>query len=135
MSAEKVEGIEAYADPDAAQRGEPGIYHSFMASLATALNHIAGSLDPAWLMGASGFAFRSFINETLCPSAMSIFNWSTLLPGAIEQAGYRCIYISRMWDEGSLEEARHGAAHAAIIEGIEKAFPPWPGMSTAANGG
>ncbi|HSG81364.1 MAG TPA: hypothetical protein VLC48_03865 [Gemmatimonadota bacterium] len=54
---------------------------------------------------------------------MSIFNGSTSLPGAIEQAGYRCIYVSCMWDEGSLEEARRGAAHAAIIDGIEKGVP------------
>jgi hypothetical protein len=123
MSRKKLEDIEWYVDRKAEEHGEPGIYHSYMAVLATAINHVAGSLDPAWLMGSSGFAFRSFVNEVFCPSAMSIFKWSAVLPEAVEQAGYSCGYVSRMWDEEALEEQRREEAHAAILEGIDRGAP------------
>jgi hypothetical protein len=123
MSCNRLENIEWYVDRKAEEHGEPGIYHSYMASLATAINHVAGSLDPAWLVGSSGFAFRSFINQVFCPSAMSIFKWSDVLPEAMEQAGYECRYISRMWEDGVLEEQRKEEAHAAIVEGIGRGVP------------
>lgn len=123
MSSNRIESISWYVDLKAEEHGEPGIYHSYMASLATAINHIAGSVDPAWLMGSSGFAFRSFVNEVFCPSAMSIFKWADVLPEAMEQAGYECRYISRMWDDGHLEERRREEAHAAIVEGVGRGVP------------
>jgi hypothetical protein len=119
MSRNTIEGIKPYVDRKAADRCEPGISHAYMASLATALNHIAGDLDPAWLMGASAFAFRSFINQTFCPSAMSISDWS-VLPEAVEQAGYHCVYIERLWNQEELEQERREQAQAAIIEGTER---------------
>jgi hypothetical protein len=123
MSRKRLEDIEWFVDRKAEEHGEPGIYHSYAAALATAINHVAGSLDPVWLMGISGFAFRSFVNEVFCPSAMSIFNWSAILPEAMEQAGYECTYINRMWDDGALEEQRQQEAHAAIVEGIGRSTP------------
>jgi hypothetical protein len=123
MSRRRIDGIEWYVDGKAEERGEPGIYHSYMASLATAINLVAGSLDPAWLLGSSGFAFRSFVNEVFCPSAMSIFKWADVLPEAMEQAGYECRYISRMWDDGQVEEQRREEAHAAIVEGVGRGVP------------
>ncbi|MGD2153268.1 MAG: hypothetical protein PVG79_08355, partial [Gemmatimonadales bacterium] len=123
MYRKRIEGIEWYVDRKAEEHGEPGICHSYTACLATAINHVAGSLEPAWLMGGSGFAFRSFVNEVFCPSAMSIFNWADVLPEAMEQAGYECRYISRMWDDGALEKQRQEEAHAAIVEGIGRGTP------------
>jgi hypothetical protein len=122
MSAKIIENIEWYSDKNALQRGEPGVYHSFLASLATALNHFNGDIDPAWLMGSSAFAFRIIINETNCPSAMSIFDWS-FLPEAVKQMGLRCNYISRLWHEGDKEEERKQEAHQAIIEAIDRGVP------------
>jgi hypothetical protein len=123
MSRRRLHDIEWYVDRKAEEHGEPGIYHSYVASLATAINHVAGSLEPAWLMGSSGFAFRSFVNEVFCPSAMSIFTWADVLPEAMEQAGYECRYIGRMWDDGHLEDQRREEAHAAIVEGIGRGAP------------
>lgn len=123
MAAKVVEGIEWYVDEAAKQRGEPGICHSFLASLATAVKYIEGDIDPIRVMGASGFAFRVFMNKCLCPSAMSMFNFSAVLPEAVEQLGYRCRYVSRMWDEKVLEKERRKEGHAAIVEGIDKGRP------------
>ncbi len=123
MPGKKIENIKWYSDKRAKFAHEPGIRHSFMASLATALNHIEGRLDPAWLMGGAGFAFRMFVNETMCPSAMSIFDWTEILPEVIEQAGHDCYYISRLWNEGDKEAERREQAHEFIKSGINQNIP------------
>jgi hypothetical protein len=112
-----------YQDEEALSRGEPGIVHSYMASLATALNHTDGTIDPVWLMGSSAFAFRINVNVVMCPSAMSIFDFSAILQEAIEQAGHECVYVSRLWDEEDVEAERRDEAHAAIIEAIDRGAP------------
>ena len=123
MHQNRLDEIAWYRDEDAQARGEPGICHSYLASLATALHHMYGELDATWLMGSSAFAFRINVSEVLCPSAMSIFNWSADLPEAVEQAGYECSYIARLWDEESLEEERRNQAHAAIRAAIDGGAP------------
>jgi len=123
MPAKRLDDLAWYVDRTANERGELGIRHSYMASLATALNYTTGELDPVWLMGTSAFAFRIFISEVMCPSAMSVFDWSTILPEAVEQYGYGCIYTSRLWNEGDKEEERREAAHTAIVEGIDRGAP------------
>ncbi|MEJ2721913.1 MAG: hypothetical protein P8181_12365, partial [bacterium] len=84
-----------------------------MASVATALSHIGVEVDPSWLMGTSGFAFRIYINEVMCPSAASVFRWAAILPETIEQAGYHCGYVSRLWNEEAKEAERRAEAHEA----------------------
>lgn len=123
MSSHNLEEISWYKDSAAEAKGEPGIYHSFMKSLATVIFYIEGEVDPVWLMGCSGFAFRIWVNEVMCPSAMSVFNFSTVLTAAIEQAGYQAIYISRYWDESDLDSKRRAEAHGAILEGIDRGVP------------
>jgi hypothetical protein len=123
MASIKLDGIVWYADHSAQRKGEPGIYHSYMASLATAINHIAGNLDPVWLMGSSSFAFRIMAAGNLCPSAMSIFNWSAILPEAVENSGYKCTYISRLWKEEGKEAERREQAHEAIVNALQKGRP------------
>ncbi len=123
MEKNALETLTWYRDEDALARAEPGIVHSYMASLATALNHIDRALDPVWLMGSSAFAFRININDVMCPSAMSVFNFSAILPEAIEQTGHHCTYVSRLWDEEDKEEERREEAHAAIVEAIDRGVP------------
>jgi hypothetical protein len=123
MSTRTLKDISWYVDPKAKEQGEPGIYHSYVTSLATALNYVEADFDPTWLMGTSAFAFRIFINEIMCPSAMSIFDWSAILPQAIEQTGHDCIYVSRMWNEGDKEKEKKAEAHTAIVEGIDRGIP------------
>ncbi len=118
-----IDNITWYKDPKTETGDELCIVHSYMVGLATALNHISPDFDPVWLMGSSGFAFRIWINETMCPSAMSIFNWSDILPEAVEQAGYQCDYVSRMWDEEGVEKERREQAHTAIVAAINRGVP------------
>ncbi len=123
LSARTLNGITWYVDSKAKERGEPGISHSYMGSLATAVNYIDGDLDPAWMMGTSGFAFRIFVCSDFCPSAMSQFQFSKILPESVAQAGYQPIYVERMWEEKGKEKERQDRAHSEIIEAIERGVP------------
>jgi hypothetical protein len=120
---QKLENICLYQDTNSEKNKEPGIYHSYMICLATTLKYIAGEIDPVQLMGASGFAFRIFVNEIMCPSAMSMFSFKDVLPSAMEQAGFHCIYFQRMWDESQQEAEKREQAHQAIVKGIERGRP------------
>ncbi|MEW5794963.1 MAG: hypothetical protein AB1772_01255 [Candidatus Zixiibacteriota bacterium] len=120
---ESLKSLTWYRDRDAARRGEPGIVHSYMASEATVLHHLSGALDPVWLMGSSGFAFRIMASPTLCPSAMSVFQWRKVLPEAFEQVGYGCTHISRLWDEGESDAERREEAHRCITESLDSGVP------------
>ena len=120
MAGQKLEDISRYVDSNAKSREEPGIRHSYMASLATSLNYVTGELDPVWLMGGSAFAFRIFINKVMCPSAMSVFDFSAILPEVVEQAGCQCTYVSRLWDQESQEKQKREQAHAEIVKAIDR---------------
>lgn len=119
----KLDHIKWYTDSDAIQKGEPGIIHSFTACLATTMFHLNSQLNPAWLMGASGFAFRIFANKVMCPSAMSVFDFSTILPESVEQNGYYCNYISRYWEETHIEKDKQKEAHIEIVKAIDRNIP------------
>lgn len=123
IPAQTLKSISWYSDEKAIKKGEPGIYHSYMASLATALNYIGVDVDPAYLMGTSAFAFRIWINKIMCPSAMSIFKWSVILTEAVEQTGFHCVYIDRMWDEDDKEQEKREQARAEIIKRIDLGIP------------
>jgi len=117
-----------YCDTRAEGMGEPGLAHSFVGALATALTApavtaVRGEVDPVELMGASGFAFRVFVNEVFCPSAMSMFSFRDILPEAVEQAGLTCRAVHRLRDEEEVEEERRGEAHAAIAEAAGRGVP------------
>ncbi len=123
MAAETVLNIEWYSDKKAVENGDPGMCHSYIGSLATVFNYRNGDLDPAWLMGVSGFAFRININEVFCPSAFSIFSFDKVLPEAVEQMGYQCEYISRLWDQTDREEEKRAEAHDKIVGWINNGVP------------
>lgn len=123
MRQNRLDGIAWYTDEAARARSELGICHSYIASLATALHHVHDPVDPVWLMGSSAFAFRINVSEVMCPSAMSIFNWSEDLPEAVEQAGYTCDHIVRLWGEEEHEEQRRAQAHDAILAAVDRGTP------------
>jgi len=123
MPSKKLNDIQWYRDNAAVERGEPGIVHSFVGSLATAVHYIDGKVDPVLLMGGSAFAFRIIVNEIMCPSAMSVFDWTEILPEAVEQSGHDCYYISRLWKEEDYEEERRVQAHELIATALGNEIP------------
>ena len=123
MKTKRIEEITWYIDSEALSRGEPGICHSYIASMATVLQTIGLEVDPVWLMGVSGFAFRIYIAQNMCPSCMSVFEWERILPETIKQTGFTAKYISRMWNEEAKEAERRKLAHQFIQDGIDRQVP------------
>lgn len=123
MTARKLEHVRWYRDEAARQRGEPGLYCSFIGALASVLDHLGRPVDPAWLMGASGWAFRITAHKALCPSATSVFDWGEILPDSVAQAGYEAQHVFRFWCEPEREKERRLQAQAAIIAGIDRGVP------------
>lgn len=123
MSTIDLQNVTRYLDTESLARGEPGLRHSWVSSLATVLHHITGSLDPVELMGATGFAFRFWVSEVLCPSAQSVFAWQSLLPESVEQTGYHCSHITRFLHEMADEEAKRQLARTAIQRSLERDIP------------
>ncbi|MFH1085397.1 MAG: hypothetical protein V1772_06515 [Chloroflexota bacterium] len=112
-----------FVDRAAEERGEPTVAFSYMAALISALHAMGEDADPIWRMGTSAFAFRIWAHKALCPSAMSVFDWTGLLPEAVEQQGFQCAYVSRLWHEEAQEEDRRLEAQARIRAGIDTGRP------------
>ena len=103
----------------AASGGLSRQYHSFVACLGAALVAKGQPVDPTELMGATSWAFRITVHKELCPSAMSVFDMTTVLTESAAQMGYHCRYISRYWHEAEFEEARRLEAQQAIITAVD----------------
>lgn len=103
--------------------GEPKIIHSYLLCIANVFKYLTGKIDPVWLMGSSAFAFRIFFEETMCPSAMSMFNFSSILPEVIEQLGRKSIYLERLFNEKEIVEQRREEAHAIIVKELNRNIP------------
>ena len=101
-----------------------GYLHSFTKALATSLKASGLMENPEDVVATSGFAFRIWVEgKTLCPSAMSIFDFK-LCQSGLENAGYSSDYISRLWDENDLEQVRREEAIRTIVESIDRGIAP-----------
>jgi hypothetical protein len=118
-----LERVRQVIDHDAVARGEPGLTHSFVASLATAVDCAGYVVDPIHLMGTSGFAFRIWVESRLLPNAMNGFDWQAILPEAVHRAGFDCTHIHRFEQEIHVEEERRLAAHEGIVQSIDQGVP------------
>jgi len=117
-----VDRVRWVIDHDARARGEPGLIHSFVGSLATAIDCAGYVVDPSWLMGSTGFAFRIWVEDRLLPSAMNSFDWEEELTGAVHRAGFGCTYIDAASDAGPAAAVRRHA-HEAILASIDRGVP------------
>ncbi len=118
MAEHKLEGVRIDWDAGAGARGEPGIYNSFMGALAGVLGYLGQPVDPAWLMGVSGWAFRICVEAGMCPSATSVYDWCGVLPETVAQAGYDAVHIHADYSDEARQEAQ-----AAILKGIDAGVP------------
>ncbi|MGI6081977.1 MAG: hypothetical protein ACOYEP_03795 [Limnochordia bacterium] len=100
-----------------------GYLHSYTKAVLTAIQAQEGQVDPVWLAGASGIAFRIWIHHELCPSATSVFDWSLLSEG-VKNAGWNCDYYSRLWHEVGVTRERQEAAHDAIVKALQAGRVP-----------
>ncbi|HHW08498.1 MAG TPA: hypothetical protein GXX29_00830 [Firmicutes bacterium] len=119
----QVANVKWHHDPSGGE-GIPTCHlHSYTKAALTALQTQEGSVDPVWVAGASGAAFRIWIHKDICPSATSVFNWS-ILPAGIVNAGWNCRYHSRLWHEEFVAEERRLAALEAIKAAINEGKTP-----------
>lgn len=118
MTVQRLEGVSFDWDAGAVARGEPGIHNSFMGTLAGVLRYLGRPVDPAWLMGANGWAFRIRVHETLCPSAPSVYDWGAVLPETVAQAGYEAAHM-----HGFFSPDAQSKAHEAILQGLAVGMP------------
>ena len=99
-----------------------GYLHTLVKSIAAILCHsqLSGTpIPPEDIITASGFAHRMWVAADLCPSAMSIWDFSQQTAW-FENAGISCDYVSRMWEESALEPERRLAAEQQIKDGIDR---------------
>jgi hypothetical protein len=132
MAPWSLSGVSWYVDVVARERGEPGLHFSYLAAVASVLQARGEAVDPTWLLGASGWAFRINVERQLCPSAMSIFPWASILPESVRNAGWECTYVSRLWHEDAVRAERQAEAHAAIVKSLQGGTPAvaWDLLST-----
>jgi hypothetical protein len=112
-----------YVDHESLGRGEPGLVHSFVGSLATSIDCAGYVVDPVWLMGVSGFAFRIWVVDRLSPSAMNAFDWESILIGAVHKAGFECTYVEGSPGSPAGDEPTRRTAHGAIVRSIDRGVP------------
>ena len=95
---------------------------SFTKSLYTSLRYVGYNVSSMQIAAKSGFAFRIWVAKSLCPSAMSIFDWELLKKG-VEQCGFEVAHITRLWHEEHLEVERREQAHIAIRKAVDDGIP------------
>lgn len=74
------------------------------------------------LIATSGFAFRMWVAEDLCPSATSIWEFAKQ-PQWVANGGVTCSYVGRYWGEDDLEEPRRLEAIGLIQTSIDHGVP------------
>ena len=99
----------------------PGIWQTFVGSIACVHKTMGRDVDPAWLMGITGFAFRAIAQIEMTLSTVQWFDWETVCPEAIEQCGWQCVHVSHRGDAGSEEKRRE--AHREIVNAIDRGVP------------
>lgn len=118
-----LDNVRWHTDTTAGEGVPTCMLHSYTKAALTALQAQEGSVDPVWVAGATGTAFRIWTHKDLCPSATSVFDWSILAPG-LEAAGWHCQYWSRLCHEEAVAEERRRAAHDAIVRALREGKVP-----------
>lgn len=70
------------------------------------------------IIAASGFAFRMWAAEDLCPSATSIWEFKKQKPW-VENGGLVCDYAERLWGQDEIEEQQRQKAVDMIRRSID----------------
>ena len=99
----------------------PGIWQTFVGSIACVQHTMGQEVSPAWLMGVTGFAFRAIAQIGMTLSTTQWFHWETVCPEAIEQCGWQCIHFSHRGEDGS--EEKRVEAHQQIVNAIDRGVP------------
>ncbi|KAK8891500.1 hypothetical protein M9Y10_028710 [Tritrichomonas musculus] len=91
---------------------------SFAKSLSAVLKNSPFKDYSEDIIATSGFAFRMWAAEDLCPSATSIWTFHDQKTW-VENGGLLCDYVERLWDQDSIENERREQAIALIKKSID----------------
>lgn len=91
---------------------------SFIKSLSAILKHSPFNEYYEDIIATSGFAFRMWAAEDLCPSATSIWSFKNQKIW-VENGGLLCDYVERLWDQDSIESDRREQAISLIKKSID----------------
>ena len=104
-------------------KDHPGVRREFVDSLLAVIRATEGDADPVWTMGASAFAFRIIVHETLCDSATDWWQWIEIGSESLAQSGYACATMQHEGG-GTKEVDQHRMeAHEKIVDSIDKGVP------------
>ncbi len=124
MTIEKIDlGIDWFIDKEALGRGEPGLTNSFISSVAGLLNYLDGSVDPVWLMGVTGFAFKICAGEKFTNCGMTAFNRPEIIREVFRIAGYECELMSTSTSFIEQKEEIYSKTCKAIKRSLNNGIP------------
>jgi len=99
-----------------------GYLFSFAKSLACTLKHSPWPEYAEDIIASSGFAFRMWVSHDLCPSATSMWEFKKQ-PVWVENGGFACHYVERLWGQEAVEEERRKAAVDMIRASVDRGMP------------
>lgn len=99
-----------------------GYLFSFAKSLACAVKNSPWSEYAEDVVATSGFAFRMWVSEDLCPSATSIWNFDCQ-KSWVENSGLFCDYVGRYWGQEHIEIEKQLEAISNIKSSIDSGIP------------
>lgn len=95
-----------------------GYLFSFAKSLSAVIKNSPYAELSEDVIATSGFAFRMWVAEDLCPSATSIWSFASQKEW-VENIGLKCGYVERLWGQEEIEEEKRLAAVDLIRESID----------------
>jgi len=99
-----------------------GYLFSFAKALSCAAKNSPWAHMAEDVIATSGFAFRMWVSQDLCPSATSIWSFDDQKPW-VENSGLACDYAGRCWGQDDIEEQKQLEAIAIIKNSIDKGIP------------
>lgn len=99
-----------------------GYLFSFAKSLACAVKNSPWPEYAEDIVATSGFAFRMWVSQDLCPSATSIWDFEGQKPW-VENGGLLCGYVGRYWGQDHIEEEKRLEAIKIIKASIDRGIP------------
>ncbi len=99
-----------------------GYLFSFAKALSCAVKNSPWSEYAEDIVASSGFAFRMWVSEDLCPSATSIWSFDGQKLW-VENGGLTCDYVGRYWGQEDIEEQKQKEAIEVIKKSIDNGIP------------
>lgn len=99
-----------------------GYLFSLAKSIACAVKNSPWSEYVEDIVATSGFAFRMWVSNDLCPSATSIWDFDSQKYW-VENGGLLCEYVGRYWGQENIEKEKQLEAIKIIKASIDKGVP------------